>query len=155
LLDLPSVIRIPLAIISGVLLFALLDRMFHLTEGAFHHLFGGGILWTYLLVPTLVAFLVGYWIGPWGKFLAAIPPMTYVLVAYLIASRHADYHSLGIPTAPFMMIFFITVPEVSFSGGWAGEVLRKKRDLRRRREARQRESMSQNAPSTSERGIKS
>lgn len=119
-------IRIPLAILSGVLLFALLDRMFHLTEGAFHHLFGGGILWTYLLVPILVSFLVGYWIGPWGKFLAAIPPMTYILVAYLIASRHADYHSIGIPTAPFMMIFFITVPEVSFSGGWAGEVLRKK-----------------------------
>jgi hypothetical protein len=154
LLDLPPVIRIPLAILSGVLLFALLDRMFHLTEGAFHHLFGGGILWTYLLVPILVSFLVGYWIGPWGKFLAAIPPMTYILVAYLIASRHADYHSIGIPTAPFMMIFFITVPEVSFSGGWAGEVLRKKRDQRRRREARLRESMSQNAPSTSERGIK-
>ena len=154
MLDLPSHTRIPLAFIAGILLFAGLDSVFGLTEGAFHHLFGGGILWTYLLVPTLIAFLVGYWIGPWGKFLAAIPPMGYILVAYLIASHHSDYHSLGIPTAPFMMIFFITVPEVSFAGGWVGEVFRKKRDTRRRMEARMRESLATHASSTSERGIK-
>lgn len=119
-------IRIPLAILSGVLLFALLDRMFHLTEGAFHHLFGGGILWTYLLVPILVSFLVGYWIGPWGKFLAAIPPMTYILVAYLIASRHADYHSIGIPTAPFMMIFLLPSRKCPFPVDGQGKFSEKK-----------------------------
>ncbi|MHB1604940.1 MAG: hypothetical protein ACYC9S_02200 [Leptospirales bacterium] len=154
MLDLRPLIRIPLALVFGILLFWILDRAFHLTEGAFHHLFGGGILWTYLLVPTFVSFFVGFWVGRWGKFWAAIPPMLYILIAYLLASEEAGSQALGMPTAPFMMVFFITVPEVSFLGGWVGEVFRKRRDIKRRREARLRESLSTGGISPSERGIK-
>ena len=140
--DSSPVVRIPLALMAGLLLFWGLDQIFHLTEGAFYHLFGGGILWTYLLVPTLVAFVVGYWVGKWGKFWAALPPMGYILLTYLLASERSGAHELGMPTAPFMMIFFITVPEVSFLGGWVGEVLRRRRDSKRRREARLREALT-------------
>ncbi len=152
MLDLKPVLRIPIALVVGTLLFWGIDQSFHLTEGAFHHLFGGGILWTYLLVPTLVSFVVGYWVGKWGKFWAAIPPMLYILIAYLLASEHAGQHDLGMPTAPFMMIFFITVPEVSLLGGWVGEALRNRREVKRRREARLRESLKAGRPSSSERG---
>ncbi len=120
--------RVVLAMILGVLGYWIIDSVFHLTDGAFHHLFGGGILWTYLLVPALIAFYVGYMVGKWGKYWGAVPPMIYILWAYMNASRSVIPHTVGLPTAPFMMIFFITVPEVSFVGGWAGEFLRKKHD---------------------------
>ncbi len=120
--------RVVLAMTLGVLGYWIIDSVFHLTDGAFHHLFGGGILWTYLLVPALIAFYVGYMVGKWGKYWGAVPPMIYILWAYMNASRSVIPHTVGLPTAPFMMIFFITVPEVSFVGGWAGEFLRKKHD---------------------------
>ena len=120
--------RVVLAMILGLLGYWIIDSVFHLTDGAFHHLFGGGILWTYLLVPALVAFYVGFIVGKWGKYWGAVPPMAYILWAYMNASRSGSFHTVGLPTAPFMMIFFITVPEVSFVGGWAGEYLRKRQD---------------------------
>lgn len=146
--------QVPLALGLGFAMFLGIDRVFRLTEGAFHHLFGGGILWTYLLVPVLVALVVGYLIGPWGKFWGAVPPMAYILYAYLKASQSADFGTIGMPIAPFMMIFFITVPEVAFVGGWAGEVLRKRHEVKKKRLARLREAGIGKEFPDSERGVK-
>ncbi len=116
-----------LAVISGFALFWLSDRFFGLTSGAFHHIFGTGILFSYLLAPLFVSFVTGYITGPYGKFVGPIPPMGYLLIAYLNEVYHPSGMAVGIPVAPFMMIFFITVPEVSFLGGYVGEVLRRRR----------------------------
>lgn len=119
-----------LGIVSGLLLFYGGDRLLGLTNGAFHHIFGAGILFSYLLAPLAVSFVTGYIAGPFGKFLGPIPPMTYLLIAYLYEVYHPSGMAVGIPVAPFMMIFFITVPEVSFLGGYVGEVLRRRRSSR-------------------------
>lgn len=125
-------LRVLIGLVLGFLGYWAIDSVFHLTDGAFHHLFGGGILWTYLLVPALIATYVGFIVGKWGKYWGAVPPMAYILLAYMNATRHASLHTIGLPTAPFMMIFFITVPEVSFGGGWAGEYLRKRHDKKKK-----------------------
>ncbi|MGC8529384.1 MAG: hypothetical protein ACP5OP_04210 [Leptospirillia bacterium] len=117
-------------VLAGFLLFFVGDRALGLTNGAFHHIFGAGILFSYLLAPLLVSFVTGYIAGPFGKFLGPIPPMTYLLLAYLYEVYHPSGMAVGIPVAPFMMIFFITVPEVSFLGGYVGEVLRRRRSSR-------------------------
>ena len=115
---------------AGLLMFYVGDRLLGLTNGAFHHIFGAGILFSYLLAPLAVSFVTGYISGPFGKFLGPIPPMTYLLSAYLHEVYHPSGMAVGIPLAPFMMIFFITVPEVSFLGGYVGEVLRRRRSSR-------------------------
>ena len=117
-------------IVAGLLLFYGGDRLLGLTNGAFHHIFGAGILFSYLLAPLAISFVTGYIAGPFGKFLGPIPPMTYLLIAYLYEVYHPSGMAVGIPVAPFMMIFFITVPEVSFLGGYVGEVLRRRRSSR-------------------------
>jgi hypothetical protein len=153
-LGMRPLIRVPVSLVLGVGLFWGIDKVFRLTEGAFHHLFGGGILWTYLLVPALVAIIVGFLIGKWGKYWGAVPPMIYILYAYLMASKSADFGTIGMPMAPFMMIFFITVPEVAFAGGWAGEVLRKRYDVRKKKKARLREASVGKGLPDSEGGVK-
>jgi hypothetical protein len=117
-------------VLAGFLLFWVSDRLFGLTEGAFHHIFGTGILFSYLLAPLAISLVVGYISGPYGKFLGAVPPMGYLLSSYLFEIMHPNGLTVGIPVAPFMMIFFITVPEVSFVGGYIGEVLRRRKDRR-------------------------
>ncbi len=119
-----------LGVIAGLLMFYVGDRLLGLTNGAFHHIFGAGILFSYLLAPLAVSFVTGYIAGPFGKFLGPLPPMTYLLLAYLYEVYHSSGQTVGIPVAPFMMIFFITVPEVSFLGGYVGEVLRRRRSAR-------------------------
>jgi hypothetical protein len=115
---------------AGLLLFFAGDRLLGLTDGAFHHIFGTGILFSYLLAPLVVSFVTGYIAGPFGKLLGPIPPMAYLLFTYLYEVYHPSGMTVGIPVAPFMMIFFITVPEVSFLGGYVGEVLRRRRNAR-------------------------
>ena len=115
----------------GFLLFWALDRVFGLTAGAFHHIFGTGILFSYMLAPLLVSFVVGFIAGPYGKFIGTIPTMGYLLLTYLNEVLRPSGVAVGIPVAPFMMIFFITVPEVSLVGGYVGEVFRRRRELRR------------------------
>ncbi len=117
-------------VVAGLILFYGGDRLLGLTNGAFHHIFGAGILFSYLLAPLAVSFVTGYIAGPFGKFLGPIPPMTYLLFSYLYEVYHPSGMTVGIPVAPFMMIFFITVPEVSFLGGYVGEVLRRRRSSR-------------------------
>lgn len=120
-----------MGVLAGLLLFFALDKVFGLTAGAFHHIFGTGILFSYLLAPLVVSYVTGYMSGPYGKFLGAIPTMGYLLVTYLIEIMHPSGQAVGIPVAPFMMIFFITVPEVSFVGGYVGEVARRRRESRK------------------------
>ena len=119
-----------LGVVAGLLMFYVGDRLLGLTNGAFHHIFGAGILFSYLLAPLAVSFVTGYITGPFGKFFGPIPPMAYLLSAYLAEVYHPSEMAVGIPVAPFMMIFFITVPEVSFLGGYVGEVLRRRRSAR-------------------------
>jgi hypothetical protein len=123
-------------IVAGFLLFWVLDRLFGLTEGAFHHIFGTGILFSYLLAPLAISFVVGYIAGPYGKFLGLVPTMGYLLAAYLLEIMHPSGLTVGIPVAPFMMIFFITVPEVSLLGGYVGEILRRRQGLKNVRKDR-------------------
>ncbi len=118
-------------ILTGFLFFWVLDRFFGLTEGAFHHIFGTGILFSYLLAPLAISFVVGYIAGPYGKFLGLVPTMGYLLTAYLLEIMHPSGLTVGIPVAPFMMIFFITVPEVSLLGGYVGEILRRRQGLKK------------------------
>ena len=125
-------------IASGFLLFWVADKAFGLTNGAFHHIFGTGILFSYLLAPLAVSLVTGYIIGPFGKLLAPVPPMGYLLFSYLYEVYHPSGQTVGIPVAPFMMIFFITVPEVSFLGGYVGEVIRRKRSSGKSGEGRPR-----------------
>jgi sugar phosphate permease len=87
-------------VLAGFVLFWISDRLFGLTAGAFHHIFGTGILFSYLLVSSLLEIL------------------------------HPSGQTVGIPVAPFMMIFFITVPEVSLLGGYVGEVVRRRKALK-------------------------
>jgi len=110
----------------GFLLFWISDKIFGLTNGAFHHIFGTGILFSYLLAPLAISLVTGYITGPFGKFVGAVPTMGYLLVSYLYEVYHPSGLTVGIPVAPFMMIFFITVPEVSFLGGYVGEVIRRR-----------------------------
>ena len=120
-----------MGVVAGLLLFWSLDKIFGLTAGAFHHIFGTGILFSYLLAPLVVSYVTGFLSGPYGKFLGAIPTMGYLLVTYLVEIMHPSGQAVGIPVAPFMMIFFITVPEVSFVGGYVGEVVRRRRESRK------------------------
>lgn len=117
-------------VLAGFVLFWISDRLFGLTAGAFHHIFGTGILFSYLLAPLAISFVVGYISGPYGKFLGAVPTMGYLLVSYLLEILHPSGQTVGIPVAPFMMIFFITVPEVSLLGGYVGEVVRRRKALK-------------------------
>ncbi len=111
---------------AGLLLFWAADRLFGLTNGAFHHIFGTGILFSYLLAPLAVSLVTGYITGPYGKFVGPVSPMGYLLISYLYEVYHPSGLAVGIPVAPFMMIFFITVPEVSLLGGYVGEVIRRR-----------------------------
>ena len=126
-----SIRNASVGVVAGLLLFWSLDKIFGLTAGAFHHIFGTGILFSYLLAPLVVSYVTGFLSGPYGKFLGAIPTMGYLLVTYLVEIMHPSGQAVGIPVAPFMMIFFITVPEVSFVGGYVGEVVRRRRESRK------------------------